>query len=181
MAAFTSPSLDGVLLGMGNPLLDISANVGDDMLTKYDLKAGNAILAEDKHKPLYEELVKNYPVEYIAGGATQNSIRVCQWMLQQPNATAMAGCIGDDAFGKQLSAAATKDGVKGVYMVTPTVATGTCAVLVTGGERSLVANLAAANEYKHEHTLTAELQAAIEKAKVYYIAGFFSDRVPGEH
>lgn len=29
----------------------------------------------------YEELVKNYPVEYIAGGDCQNSMRAAQWML----------------------------------------------------------------------------------------------------
>ncbi len=27
-----------------------------------------------------------FPVEYIAGGATQNAIRVAQWMLQCPGA-----------------------------------------------------------------------------------------------
>jgi len=28
--------------------------------------------------PLYDELVRNYPVRYIAGGAAQNSIRGAQ-------------------------------------------------------------------------------------------------------
>merc|ERR1719506_2506484 len=37
--------------------------------------------------PLYEELQKKEGVEYIAGGAAQNSIRVAQWMLQIPGAT----------------------------------------------------------------------------------------------
>jgi adenosine kinase len=31
---------------------------------------------------LLQELEKECAVEYIAGGATQNSIRVAQWMLQ---------------------------------------------------------------------------------------------------
>ena len=68
--------LDGALLGMCNPLLDISAEVPTSLLDKYDVKLNNAILAEDKHKPLYQELIDSYPVQYIAGGATQNSIRV---------------------------------------------------------------------------------------------------------
>jgi adenosine kinase len=63
-------------MGMGNPLLDISANVGQDVLDKYDVKLDSAILAEDKHQPLYTELVEKYSPQYIAGGATQNSIRV---------------------------------------------------------------------------------------------------------
>ena len=75
----------GVIFGFGNPLLDISAHVEEGILKKYDLKGGNAILAEPKHLPLYDELVKHYKVEYIAGGATQNTIRVAQWMVQVIN------------------------------------------------------------------------------------------------
>lgn len=45
---------------------------------RYGLKENDAILAEDKHIPMYQELVEYFPVEYIAGGATQNSIKVAQ-------------------------------------------------------------------------------------------------------
>ena len=47
---FTLIFIDNYL--SGNPLLDISAEVGPEVLTKYDLKAGNACLAEEKHLPL---------------------------------------------------------------------------------------------------------------------------------
>lgn len=50
-------------------------------------------------------------VQYIAGGATQNTIRVAQWMLQVPGATAYMGCIGDDEFGRRMTATAHGDGV----------------------------------------------------------------------
>jgi hypothetical protein len=42
----------------------------------------------------YDELVSSHAVEYIAGGATQNSIRVAQWMLGTPRATTYVGCTG---------------------------------------------------------------------------------------
>lgn len=51
-------------------------------------------------------------VEYIAGGATQNSIRVAQWMLQSPGATTYMGCVGDDDFAKKMTDTASKDGVQ---------------------------------------------------------------------
>lgn len=70
-----------MLLGMGNPLLDISANVSEDLLEKYSMKPNDAILAEEKHMSLYEVLVNDYNVEYTAGGATQNSLRVAQVRL----------------------------------------------------------------------------------------------------
>ena len=35
-------------------------------------------MAKEKHKPIYEDLIKMYQVEYIPGGSTQNSIKVAQ-------------------------------------------------------------------------------------------------------
>lgn len=67
-----------MLLGMCNPLLDMSAAVDEGILQKYNMKPNDAILAEEKHMPLYKELVKNYKLDYIAGGAAQNSLRVAQ-------------------------------------------------------------------------------------------------------
>ena len=49
-----------------------------------------------------------------------------------------------------LEKCAKEDGVLVSYQKNPDAATGTCAVLVNGGERSLVANLAAANTFTQE-------------------------------
>lgn len=43
---------DGILLGMGNPLLDIQVDVDKDFLDKYNLKGNDAILAEESHLPM---------------------------------------------------------------------------------------------------------------------------------
>ncbi|GMN51053.1 hypothetical protein TIFTF001_020207 [Ficus carica] len=146
---------EGILLGMGNPLLDISAVVDEEFLKKYD------------------DLVKNYNVEYIAGGATQNSIRVAQWMLQIPGATGYIGSIGKDKFGEEMKKNSKLAGVNVQYYEDESAPTGTCAVCVVGGERSLIANLSAANCYKSDHLKQPENWALVEKAKYFYIAGFF--------
>jgi len=48
-------------------------------------------------------------------------------------------------------------------------------VLITqeGAARSLVTFLGAANNFKHDHALTPEVDALVKAAKVYYTAGFF--------
>jgi len=166
-------SQKGLLLGMGNPLLDISAKVDQAMLDKYDLKGGNQILAEDKHKPLYDELKEIEGVEFIAGGATQNSIRVGQWMLQTTGATSYMGCVGKDDYADKMKEACAKDGVNCQYMVDEATPTGTCAVCIVDKERSLVANLSAANNYKVDHFKQEDHMALLEKAQVVYSAGFF--------
>ena len=164
---------EGILFGMGNPLLDISTEVPRDYLDRYSLKPNDAILAEAKHIPIYQELVDNYQVEYIAGGATQNSIRVAQWMLQKKFSTSYIGCVGKDMFGKQLEEQALSDKVRVKYMVHEKEPTGTCACLITEKVRSLVANLGAANSYKKSHLIQKENWALVERAECVYIAGFF--------
>ena len=57
------------------------------------------------------------------------------------------GAVGNDEFAAQLEKEARKDGVSVRYMHTEQP-TGKCAVLVSGGERSLVAQLGAAESYK---------------------------------
>lgn len=166
--------MEGAILGMGNPLLDISAEVPEEILTKYGVTLNNAILAEDKHLPLYDEIATQFPVQYIAGGATLNSIRVAQWMLQKPGSTSYFGAIGKgDKFGETLETCASDDGVRVLLQKTPDVATGTCAVLINGGERSLVANLAAANTFNVSHLDSDEAKGAIAASKVVYVSGFF--------
>lgn len=48
------------------------------LLEKYGLKANDAILAEDKHQSIYDELINNRNAKFIAGGAAQNSARGAQ-------------------------------------------------------------------------------------------------------
>lgn len=164
-----------VLLGLGNPLLDISAVTDEVFLEKYNLEANNAILAEDKHMPMYEELANKEGSEYIAGGATQNSMRVAQWILGKDNMTTFFGCVGKDDYSKTLQQKASEAGVCVKYQFHDTQPTGTCAVVVTNGGkcRSLVANLAAANHFTKSHLEIPENKAVIDKARLFYISGFF--------
>jgi adenosine kinase len=165
-------SVSGSIMGMGNPLLDISANVDQDFLDKYDVKLDSAILAEDKHQPLFKELIDKYNPKYIAGGATQNTIRTAQFLLP-PGSTAYMGCVGNDDNARKLEECASADGVLVHYMKDDTTPTGTCAALIKDGERALVTNLDAANNFKDSHLETDQAKEIISSAKCYYIAGFF--------
>ena len=51
---------ENVFLGMGNPLLDISATVETDLLTKHNLKSNDAILTEDEQ--IFKDLCDGYKV-----------------------------------------------------------------------------------------------------------------------
>jgi adenosine kinase len=161
-----------VLFGIENPLLDISAVVDAALLAKYDLKANDAILASDSHKPLYKELVDTYPVEYVAGGAAQNTLRGAQWLLP-PKSTVYVGAVGKDAEAETLRTAAAADGLRTEYYEDDTLPTGRCGVLITDHHRSLVTDLLAANTYKIDHLKKPEIWSLVENAKYFYIGGYF--------
>jgi len=57
--------------------LTLSASRDDALLQKYGLKANDAILAEEKHMGLYEDLMAR-DARLIAGGAAQNTARGAQ-------------------------------------------------------------------------------------------------------
>ncbi|CAH0564030.1 unnamed protein product [Brassicogethes aeneus] len=162
-----------MLLGMGNPLLDISAVVDKSFLTKYGMKENDAILADEKHKNLYTELVEKYNADFIAGGSVQNALRVAQWLLEFPKVTTFFGCVGDDKYSKILCDKARENGVNVQYQVNSKEPTGTCAVLITGTHRSLCANLAAANLFTIDHIAKEENKKLVDTAHFYYVSGFF--------
>ncbi|KAG0171523.1 adenosine kinase [Apophysomyces sp. BC1034] len=160
------------LVVMGNPLLDIQCDATEELLNKYGLKANNAILADETHKPLYNEIVEKFDVVYVAGGAAQNTGRGAQFFLPANSAVYM-GCVSDDKFAETMKKAAEADGLHANYMITDEAATGTCACLITDDNRSLVANLAASEKFKLDWLQKPENWRLIENAKYFYFGGFF--------
>lgn len=175
----TCSAQPGVYFGIGNPLLDISAESTTDFLNKYNLDADSQILADpEKHKDLYSDLIDHHKVDYLPGGATQNTIRAYQWALKNKEeaegSSVFTGCVGDDNYRKTLEVAAKSCGVTTRYAVNDRgLDTGTCAVVITasGKNRSLVANLSAANVYQAKDI--DKVWDAVEKAQYFYSAGFF--------
>jgi len=158
------------LFCLGNPLLDIQATGDQKLLDKYGLKPNDAILAEEKHMSIYEEIIKLNP-RYVAGGAAQNAARGAQYVLP-PKSVVYVGCVGKDDYANQLvKACSIKGGVRTEYRVEENVPTGKCAVIITGHDRSMVTDLGAANHYKLEH-LKSEKWNLVENADFYYVGGY---------
>jgi adenosine kinase len=167
-----------MIVGVENPLLDITVSCDEALLNKYSLEANAAILAGPEHVPLLEEIKQYKDVLYCAGGATQNAMRTAQWMLGGNSISprvAYLGCVGnDDNMEKMKASVEQVSGVKAVYLVDSTQPTGTCGVLLSsqGKNRSLVANLGAANHFKKSH-LESNRDSVLSKAAVIYSSGFF--------
>lgn len=158
------------LLCLENPLLDIQAKGDEALLKKYEIKANDAILAEDKHMGLYDDLLSR-DAKIIAGGAAQNSARGAAYLLPA-NSVVYIGAVGKDAQAEQLRKACQEAGVHTEYYIDDKEPTGKCGVVITGHDRSMVTHLAAANNYKVEHLKSAPIWDLVQKAKVLYVGGY---------
>jgi adenosine kinase len=151
--------------------LDIQA-VGDAaLLDKYGLKSNDAILAEEKHLPLYEDLLNNYDAKLIAGGAAQNTARGAQYILP-PNSVVYLGGVGDDKYSGILRDTVKQAGLRVEYRVDKKEKTGRCGVVITGHNRSMCTDLGAANHYDLEHLKSPEIWKLVENAEIFYVGGY---------
>lgn len=164
---------EGVLMGIGNSLLDITVVTDEKFLKRFDLLPNNAIIAGDKQKEIYHAMVDEFEPSYLPGGATQNSIRVAQWLLGRHKATTFFGSVGADKFADILRSTAESVGVNVRYQVVEGVNTGRCGAVITGEDRSLVTELGAAEQFCAKYLDDPENWRLVEKAKYYYIGGFF--------
>uniref|UniRef100_A0A914GY26 Adenosine kinase n=1 Tax=Globodera rostochiensis TaxID=31243 RepID=A0A914GY26_GLORO len=156
---------DYVLLGMGNPLLDLQVATSDTQLhKKYGLAENGADLINSENSakllPIFEDIfLLGEKIDFVPGGSAQNTVRVCQWMIKTFGAKARScyffGAVGKDKFGEILHEKAQAADIETRYQEVPNEKSGTCAVLVFGGKS------AAAN------------QSLIEQISNFYVEGYF--------
>ncbi|RWS17067.1 adenosine kinase-like protein [Dinothrombium tinctorium] len=169
------------LFGIGNPLLDIIAVLNDEkFIDKHGLKKNAATVleggeAEKKYEKLLDELVSNFGVKYIVGGAVNNALRTFQWVLGENNegvATSM-GCIGDDIYGKRLQQEIIKNGVNPCYMIDKETPTGTCIILVSNNNlnHTSCAIIGAAQRFRKRHL--EQNFDLVKEARLFYTSAFF--------
>lgn len=162
-----------VIMGIGNPLLDMTVQVTQEFLDKYNLKANDAVVV---HKDdMFDDMKKNFEVEYTAGGATQNSIRAAQWILddESKKSTLYFGSVGKDESAEILREKVAEDGVDVRYQVDPHKPTGRCAVLVSGHNRSLVASHKASKSFTIDFLDSEDNWEVLTECKIFYCAAYF--------
>jgi adenosine kinase len=112
---------------------------------------------------------------YVNGLISSNRIKYTYTLTQPkyilpPKSVIYFGCVGKDKYADILSDAAKKAGLEVRYRVDEEQPTGRCGVVVTGHDRSLVTDLAAANCYKLDHL--KEHWDIVEKSKAYFVGGY---------
>ena len=94
---------EGIIVGLGAPLLNIIAQVAPGYLERYKLDAGTEKVAQESEQEIFNELISWFQVNYLPGGEALTTVRVAQWMLQLPKATTAIGAISSDSKGKRCT------------------------------------------------------------------------------
>jgi len=158
------------LLCLENPLLDIQGQGDEALLNQYGLKANDAVLADmSKHATIFDELINNRDAKLLAGGAAQNTARGAQYLLPA-DSVVFFGCVGKDKYADILQDANKQAGLAVRYRYDEKEPTGRCGVVITGHNRSMCTDLAAANAYKIEHL--EENWGIASKPKAYFVGGY---------
>ena len=141
------------LLTLGEPVVDITSEIGTDMIEKFGLKLGNSVLVDEKESEYTTEVfsaLESMPaVGYIPGGSAQNTIRIISWCLNmEPDRrkkfkVSMLGSIGDDAYQKKIFYALKEIGVNPILEILKDDKTSRCGVGIFKKEKCFVTQLRA--------------------------------------
>ena len=140
------------LIAIGNPIVDISSNIEEDVIDKFGLKWGETVFANKSNVGFFKELEKNKNVKYIPGGSIQNTLRTCAWCLgMEPGrdkttfTITMLGATGKDSYRNKIIDALHFAGVKDLLECIPDKETSRCGVGICKKERCLLPEIRASN------------------------------------
>ena len=145
------------LIAIGDPIVDITSEIGTEIIRKYNLKWGDTVfLDENNDNGVYGELESMPEVRYIPGGAVENSIRVLAWCLNMDQSNknkfkiTMMGCAGDDLYRQKVLNALQELNVNALFETLPNEKTSRCGVGIYKKERFLITQLRASKKLSEE-------------------------------
>ena len=145
------------ILAIGNPIIDITAEIDKELIQKYGLKCGETIFSVPDNEAFFNEIENKPEVTFTPGGSVQNSLRVASFCLNSdPTAQnknyklTMIGSVGNDINKDRIINALTAYGVKPLLQVIPNMKTSRCAIGIYKKERCILAEIRASNFLSEE-------------------------------
>ncbi|KAL1500990.1 hypothetical protein ABEB36_006398 [Hypothenemus hampei] len=135
------------ILAFGNPLLDItvtSKNCVALLLKEHNLQIDGQKEVSCMEMQSMSEKIKGLKCHITAGGCSQNSLRVLQWILKRQCNVFIFGSVGRDREADLLKECLTNEGVQTAYIMQENLPTGKTIALISDLNRSLVAHIGAA-------------------------------------
>ena len=151
VASQTMPAISSVL-AIGNPIIDITANIEKELIQKYGLKWGETVFSTPENISFFNEIENKPTTTYIPGGSIQNTLRVAAWCLNNdPNnknknyKLTMLGSVGNDNYQYKIIKSFESCGVNYLLQIIPNINTSRCAAGIYQKERCLLTDIRASN------------------------------------
>ena len=149
------------VIGMGDPIIDITSHIKPSLIEKYGLKIGDSIFADetstDKNIEVFKVLENMETVNYVPGGSVQNSMRVLSWCLGMQSKkrgkfrVSMLGSVGDDTYKNKILNALRDIGVNPILQILKGDKTSRCGVAIYQKEKLFVTQLMASKRLSEEY------------------------------
>ncbi len=156
------------VVGIGNAIVDVIANVDDDFLITHSIKKGNMkLICKDEAELLYGKI---NVVEEIPGGSAANTIA---GLASFGSKVAFIGKVRNDPLGEKF-----ENGLKGIGVncntkkVKAGMPTGRCVVLITPDAQRTMNTFLGISETLGEDDINEEV---ISDSEVTYLEGYLWD------
>ena len=154
--------------GIGNPLIDLLADIEETELTEMSLQKGTMQLIDDDAGDRILAALGDREKTYASGGSCPNTMNTIAALGET---AALAGCVGNDELGDIYASRLTSDGVVS-DLTRVDGATGTSIILISpDGERTMHTRLGVCRRFAPEavdHRLVAD-------AEILYVTGYMWD------
>ena len=123
------------ILAIGNPIIDVTAEIDKECVQNYGLKFGEISFATPQNEGYFNDIENKSEVIYTPGGCAQNTLRVASWCLNKdPHNTeknyklTMLGSVGEDIYKNRVINSLTEYGVKPLIEIISNMKTSRCAI-----------------------------------------------------
>ncbi|GAB5440380.1 MAG: adenosine kinase [Fuerstiella sp.] len=156
--------------GVGNALVDIQAQVGDDLLQATGFEKGIMTLVDDKQQQSVLQRLNGLPLNRCAGGSAANTI---VGVADFGGKAAYVGKVASDEVGQFFLKDMREMGVTIEVQPAASGQTGTCAIMITDdAQRTMLTNLAVSSSLSADDVDEDELkQAAYVYVEGYLLTG----------
>lgn len=165
------------IIAIGNPIVDISAEVEKESLEKYHLAWGATVFVDEYNIGFYNDLESRPRVTYIPGGSIQNTLRVTSWCLGMQKdlkdqfSITMLGAVGNDSYKEKIINSLKLSGVVPLLQNIPNLETSRCGVAIYKKERCLLPQIRASNQLSMD--FITQHADEIDKNDCILIEGYF--------
>ena len=137
------------IIGIGNPIVDITAEINKEFIDKYGLHINEITFVNDNNYKFFGELVEMSKETHTPGGSILNTLRVSSCCLNMKSANknkfkiSMLGSVGDDNNKKRIIKSLGKAGVNPILETIKGQETSRCGIGIVQKEKYRLADIRA--------------------------------------